>query len=210
MAARHHKTSVPWRGLLILLVLALGVALALGCSSHKRYRVLSFFFDGVPNPDAPKNSLSARRSVSGKPIFVHQPFAEKKCDACHLNSQDIFARAKMRPGACVDCHKGVRDEYPVMHGPVAAEACTMCHAPHQATQAHLLKAATPKVCVQCHDEATLGTTVAEHQNPKSDCTGCHSGHGGTDRHFLKIAMGPAAPTTAPVHDDARPPAGGNP
>jgi predicted CXXCH cytochrome family protein len=188
--------SVPWRGLVILLVLAVGIAVAVGCTPQKRYRVLSFFFDGVPNPDAPRGA-TARRSASGRPIFVHKPFAEQKCDACHLNSQDIFARAKMRPGACMDCHADVRDQYAVMHGPVAAEACTMCHAPHQSSQAHLLKTPTPKVCVQCHDEATLGTTVAEHQNPKSDCISCHSGHGGTDRNFLKIAMEPM-PTTAPA------------
>ena len=190
-----------WRwlvpGLLVCCVL-LGSCVLAGCGSPKqRHRFLSVFFDGVPDPDAPKAQTgNVRTSTAGKTVYLHEPYAQQKCDACHQNTQDIFARAKVRADVCGDCHPNVATQYPKMHGPVVTGGCMMCHGAHQSSQPHLLKQPTPKLCVQCHEAGTLSPRTAAHTDPNSDCLTCHSGHGGSDSNFLKLAQ--AAPTTVPA------------
>jgi predicted CXXCH cytochrome family protein len=183
---------------------------AIGCTTRKRYQVLSFFFDGVPDPDAPRGAASAarRNTRTNHPVFVHKPFSEEKCSACHLNSQDIFTRAKIRPDACLDCHPNVPREHASVHGPVVNNLCLWCHSPHSSPQEHLLKAPAPKLCTQCHDPATLGPTPPEHLDRKADCLSCHSGHGGQTGSFLKALAAapppPALPATAPSLESGAP------
>src|SRR5256885_1697885 len=67
-----------------------------GCSNDSRYRTLSFFFDGVPNPHAPAGSAAARGEkdefAPNAPIvkvYVHKPYADgmadsSKCAVCHV------------------------------------------------------------------------------------------------------------------------------
>lgn len=167
----------------------------LGCSTpQQRYKVLSFFFDGVPDPDAPK---AVRRSSApgARPVFIHKPYEEKKCDACHLNTDDIFARAKVKADMCYTCHPKVLDQYEKIHGPVAAGQCMMCHAAHASGEPHLVRVPAPRLCTQCHEPGTFSPNPVEHQDPKANCLACHSGHGGPDLRFLKVA---SIPATQPV------------
>ncbi len=175
------------RGWLTGIVLVLGAMLA-GCGTpEQRYKILSFFFDGVPDPSQTTQKKQLVSS-SGRPVYIHAPYAENQCDACHLNTRDIFARARVKPDACISCHADVAASYPVMHGPVAAKECLQCHQPHQASEVHLLKYSSPRICVQCHETELLSTRVPEHSEQNSGCLTCHSGHGGEDRNFLlKIA-----------------------
>ena len=174
------------------------LAVAIGCSTpQERYRVLSVFFDGVPNPDAKSQSLT-RKTSSGQTIIVHKPYADQKCDSCHLNTSDIFARAKVAPDVCIRCHGEVQSGHKIIHGPVAVNMCLTCHSPHHSIQPHLLKTAPPKVCIQCHDQTELTKKVPEHADPKSSCITCHSGHGGNDRNFLKLAAPATLPTTQAI------------
>jgi predicted CXXCH cytochrome family protein len=178
-----------WR---VTVALFLGLVL-LGCSdARQRYRVLSLFFDGVPDPDA-QAAGPARKNAIGQTVYLHKPYEDKKCDACHLNSSDIFQRAKIRPDACMTCHSAVQSEHKVTHGPVASNLCLYCHSPHHSIQPHLLKMAAPKLCTQCHE--TLGPNPPEHKDPKADCISCHSGHGGDDRRFIRLV---SQSTTAPA------------
>ena len=189
MARPSISVSTRW----LLAGLLVGCFLV-GCGTpQQRYRILSFFFDGVPNPDAPKSQAGARTSRSGMVIYVHQPYAEKHCENCHQNTEDIFARAQVRPDVCLTCHAKIQYQYPKMHGPVASSMCLVCHSPHQSPEKHLLKLPSPKLCQQCHETSTLNPRTREHTDPKADCLSCHSGHGGEDRKFLK-----ALPTTLPL------------
>src|SRR4051794_36504287 len=56
------------------------VLLVMGCTPTKRYAVMSFFFDGVPDPDAALKAGAAVRGVSGQVMYVHKPFAEAMRD----------------------------------------------------------------------------------------------------------------------------------
>ena len=166
---------------------ALGfVLVVIGCSVQKNYKTLSFFFDGVPDPNA---QTGTKRGTMLRPVYVHKPYAEAEktgnCDVCHLQTDDIFSRAKVKENLCISCHAPVQQEYAVMHGPVGAAACRECHAAHTSANQHLLKLPAPGLCMNCHEQDFLSAGVPQHKMPKVDCLTCHSGHGGADRKFLK-------------------------
>jgi predicted CXXCH cytochrome family protein len=177
------------------LVMALGLLLMAGCGTpRERYKVLSFFFDGVPNPDAVKpvtaNVVTAVRA--SRLVTQHKPYADNNCAPCHRSaSGDIqeFSEAKKQ---CAKCHAKVPDERRLMHGPVARSACWWCHAPHESAEPALLKDSPIRVCTQCHDKQLLGNNPPEHLDGTTSCLLCHYGHGGDARYFLKPATtGPA-------------------
>jgi len=195
---------------LIMLVVGLTTLLALiGCGNtpQERYHTLSFFFDGVPNPDAPSKVVTddAGRKViaSSRIVSQHKPYLDNQCGVCHnATNGDIqdFAAAYT---ACVKCHKKVSTEKTLMHGPVAREQCKWCHAPHQSTEPALLKDTPIAVCTQCHDKQLLSNTPPEHLDGTTSCLQCHFGHGGPEHNFLKPNTVPA-PATQPATAPAEP------
>ena len=66
-------------------------AALLGCGTpEKRYEVLSFFFDGVPNPNAElaaQTSERVRRSGGTVALVRHKPFVDENCVACHKSAE---------------------------------------------------------------------------------------------------------------------------
>jgi predicted CXXCH cytochrome family protein len=196
-----HRCICKWRRRAAAATLIFSAAIAvLGCASspRERYRVLSVFFDGVPNPDAPKRSAA---SVStGRQTFVHKPYQDNLCNSCHLNTSDIFARAQVREDVCLDCHQNVPTQYAVMHGPVVNNECRQCHSPHSSAIPHLLKQPAPAVCTQCHEPGVVTLLHRQPLDPLASCIDCHSGHGGPNHQLLlafKPTTRPAAPPAAP-------------
>jgi predicted CXXCH cytochrome family protein len=187
MAARTTSRQRVVPGVALMLVLA-----AAGCSSETSYEVLSFFFDGVPDPnhqDEPVTQAVVRRSPSGTTFFVHKPFFDGDCSACHKGEVTALVSAASVPtDICLECHTSVLQQYPVMHGPVAAMACDQCHNPHRSTTQHLLRAAPRDLCLQCHSQNELRRSILEHHDNESSCITCHSGHGGADRDMLRPAI----------------------
>jgi predicted CXXCH cytochrome family protein len=192
----RRRTTAPIRRLRVagIAVGAIAAALWSGCSIEKHHGILSFFFDGVPNPDQWQHATAAERQVAMRqsPTYtIHQPFAEDRCSDCHTGFQ-IARTADSK--LCMNCHQGKTDEHRFMHGPVAATACLWCHAPHESAFPALLKNSPRDVCIQCHTPAMLETsTVPEHADPTSNCISCHSGHGGEVRFFLHNPAAQAAP-----------------
>lgn len=186
--------------------LALIMALSFwpGCTPDKRYQVLSFFFDGVPDPSlakVPEGASVRGRSASGAPLvfFAHKPYADENCAACHVAGADRVYRpdtATVSPTVCLNCHTGVTDKYPVMHGPVAAVECLWCHAPHEADNKQLLKAPSPDICLQCHSPELLSPTPPEHLQPGANCLECHVAHGANSHGLLRAGRPTLAPTTS--------------
>ena len=196
-----------WRFAPCLLV----AAIVIGCSGRKHYKTLSFFFDGVPDPAASATGtrVTAERGGTKFTVYVHKPYAENNCKACHEGDRTQFftlaAATGPTPDKCLTCHADVPHQYPNMHGPVAVNACTWCHSPHQSANAHLLKSTPNKVCMQCHGPTGLSPSTANHTDPKANCLDCHSGHGG-ERNLLKagwVAMEAAKPGgESPKADDS--------
>src|SRR5512135_3848269 len=94
-----------------------------GCVSQKSYKVLSFFFDGVPNPDEkPEQSKSggsneaAARAPKAK-YREHGPYAAKLCNGCHQRGTNVLILPVEK--LCLNCHI-IQTGKKYIHGPVAA------------------------------------------------------------------------------------------
>ena len=164
-----------------------------GCAIEKNYKTLSFFFDGVPNPDAKSKAAGGKGADLRKSATysIHKPFAEDACKECHT---DRFQLTTQDSSLCMKCHANRTTEYPKMHGPVAAVACLWCHAPHESAEAHLLKKPARQVCSQCHEQSLLNVErVPAHADVSRSCLDCHSGHGGKVAFFLHDGITPSSP-----------------
>ena len=186
-------------------LLLLSMVAWIGCGTpRERYKILSTFFDGVPNPDAPKvtrtaMAASTQPGVVAMPIVSrHKPFVDNKCESCHRSSTGVITEFSEAFKACVKCHTTVTKKYARMHGPVSQAACRWCHTPHESTEPYLLKGPSLQVCTQCHDDQLLGKNPVQHGDKTTSCVSCHNGHGGTAAFFLKPNAKPDWPTTAPA------------
>lgn len=192
--ANAHKPSRRTR-LLIAVLPFIGLAtIWTGCSVEKHYELLSFFFDGVPDPSEAEQGGGLFAQELNVTYYRHQPFEEGACQQCHA---DITSLKSLRndSSVCFKCHAGIRDEYAYMHAPVLTSNCLWCHDPHQATVPKLLRSPAPDLCQRCHNDRLLRSAhVDEPVEASSDCLECHSGHGGAARHFLKPARSGAAST----------------
>ena len=186
---------------------AVGVlmALSVGCSTVKHHRVLSFFFDGVPDPAAAVVSATPEvEAAVGRQLVQpgeHGPYAAKLCDSCH-DAQRTNALIVPREQLCNRCHElGAAKVY--VHGPLASGGCTVCHDPHRSANRFLLVSASDGFCLTCHDRSALsdtaglggdngtgesaevdgGTVGNAHGGDAANCTNCHEAHM-SDRRFL--------------------------
>lgn len=177
--------------------IAIGISIILfiaACTSEKQYKVLSFFFDGVPNPKykttqvVPKDTTDEKAvvvaSTAGRPeMYQHKPYAEEKCKSCH---EEGFSNALLKPvpDLCFTCHKDFDNQYKTLHGPVTAGACLMCHNPHESTLEKLAERPGQDLCLYCHDSGQVFKSRWHGQLGNKNCTECHNPHGGDNRGFL--------------------------
>lgn len=223
-ATPPHPVRPAWRRILVVAAVLLAA-----CSATSRYEVLSFFFDGVPNPDAPPPAapeapkpkvLEPRRS-STPPLVMHEPFAQRRCSDCHLERknagerigssafrlQDLTALRLPVQELCVSCHAQPARQFD--HAPALLGECTTCHHPHASAQAHLLlRQRTRDLCILCHRVETMGDPSHLDQSADHDCAECHDPHGGDQRYFLRSPQRAASPATAPTVAPAVPPTPG--
>ncbi|MGN6369242.1 MAG: cytochrome c3 family protein [Phycisphaerae bacterium] len=221
MTARIYNEKTQRWGAAFILLISVMMGIWLGCSTpQEKYKTLSFFFDGVPNPEAPKHFATTQRAGEEKLVFVavirsrHKPYVDRQCDACHRAANGNMMEFDQAWNSCLRCHAKVPGEHARMHGPVAAAGipgsqptCRWCHQPHESRELALLKGNPVQVCTQCHDAQLLGPKPVQHQDGTS-CVQCHYGHGGTlaNAHFLKSDAIRQWPTTGPKSGPARGPA----
>ena len=162
-----------------------------GCEpkTQSQYKMLSFFFDGVPDParltaeelrkeqearDAGKKQAKSRQTQ-------HGPFAAKLCDACHKKSTNALVLPIDQ--LCFKCHTlDIDKKY--IHGPVASGGCRVCHSPHGSGFPFLLVAKPEEFCFYCHDKADVYRN-AIHSGLTVECTACHDAHSSDDRYLLQ-------------------------
>jgi len=205
--------------IIAMICMVLGVArLWVGCAPQERYHVLTVFFDGVPDPNAPPKPKRGRGNMVNMGVEVrqattavgittrHKPFVANQCASCHPmnwgagNGEMAYPIAEL----CVKCHPKVPKQYVRMHGPVAVKACDWCHKPHEAGEAFLLKAPPRQVCGQCHESKLLSLSPKEHIDGVTSCLDCHSGHGGPKRFFLHPPPTTTQAGTQPATQPATP------
>jgi predicted CXXCH cytochrome family protein len=187
-----------------VMVITCGAASWSGCSVEKHYETLSFFFDGVPDPNAP-GAEGGRLVASGTPgvalavVSQHSAFEERRCSECHGETGEFAFRVSgfsdLTSEVCMKCHSDVMDEYEVIHGPVAAQECLWCHQPHESPYEDLLSYSAPKLCLDCHSLGLMGSPqIPEHMDLERSCLDCHFGHGGETRAMLRPPPAEPVPT----------------
>lgn len=173
-------------------IIAIGIAMY-SCSPQSNYKVLSVFFDGVPNPYI-SDSIQQAQSIADTTVdqsvrpaesayTYHPPYREKDCNLCH--DEKLMGRLTLSmPGLCYQCHENFKDRYRVLHGPVEAGYCTDCHNPHQAKDKNLLVRQGRSLCLYCHDENDVMANDVHEDTEDMNCTECHNPHGGDDRTII--------------------------
>lgn len=172
----------------VLGLLLVGALLAGGCTAERRYRTLSFFFDGVPDPNAPVEEAAApeptapqvalvrpEREPEVAPGTVHPPFAERLCDACHT----FESESRSKNILSVPIGQGVtRAQDQRMLAEPVEQLCFECHddmSPEKAdpgTYTHGPVAAG--ACVFCHNpHSSPNASLLRAASPRLLCLKCH-------------------------------------
>ncbi|MHC5113350.1 MAG: cytochrome c3 family protein [Planctomycetota bacterium] len=179
-----------------------GAVVWCGCSIERDYEILSFFFDGVPEPGSADAAAGAGGGAgAGGALFAggmvsgHTAYRERRCAWCHGDAAQYgfqtIGFSSLSETVCLDCHTDSL-EHTYLHGPVAVGACLFCHEPHVSRFPSLLVDESPELCLACHQFEFEGQPVSEvHADPTRDCLECHTGHGGDHHYFLR--PGPADP-----------------
>ena len=161
-----------------------------GCVNDGGYRVLSFFFDGVPAPgtskgggqpasqagtvangQAPKAATTAAPFADAPPVvFPHRPYSQGSCGSCH-DVTSSNARVKEGNDLCFMCHATVLTGKAVVHAAATAD-CLICHDPHKSQNAKLLVKRIPDLCLDCHTR----DAVEEKHGEIANCLSCHNPH----------------------------------
>lgn len=174
----------------IKIMIILGSLFLASCAPQVRYNVLSFFFDGVPDPDlevnvAPGDSLvlaslttdSITFPVEVKPsVLYHYPYQEKECMLCH-DPESVGSLISAEPNLCYQCHEDYSQIYSNLHGPVEAGYCSVCHEPHMSKVENLLQLEVNKLCAKCHVEFSENQPDFHIRLDDEKCTVCHNPHG---------------------------------
>ena len=132
---RRRATTESFKIWFILLLAIFAIS---SCAPERQYRVLSFFFDGVPDPNrntiqASDSTLADSNAVVGREVkpeyFTHKPYEEEKCKSCH---EEGFSNAliKAMPELCYSCNEHLKAQYEINQGCVEAGACLLDHDKH--------------------------------------------------------------------------------
>lgn len=163
-----------------------------GCASSGvadiKYKVLSFFFDGVPAPVKPgqneQGTQGAQDKGAGQPELgryaEHGPFAAKLCRACHQQGTNDLVMPIEE--LCINCHSlNIKKRY--VHGPVASGNCKICHEPHGSAYRFFLVDEPKKFCFYCHKTKDVLKREVHKSSTEMQCTECHNAHA-SDAEFL--------------------------
>lgn len=173
------------------------IILLTACSTQEHFRTLSFFFDGVPDPEAQRqaaitdslnavsaDSTSLLASRMTAEFVFHAPYREKECGSCH-NQGQMGSLTEEEPDLCYLCHIDFREINNFQHGPASAGYCTECHNPHRSKEPKLLVNSGHDLCSECHDSESLFLGVFHSRDDEDECYSCHDPHGDDNRTFLK-------------------------
>jgi len=176
----------------MFIILFITTTYFMACTSKKSHKVLSFFFDGVPEPDTIEYTVSVDSILNGdtalveasnkkkNSIFYHSPYQKKDCRSCH-NERSMGKTTKPQPDLCYQCHNDFSEQYKSIHGPVGGGFCTSCHNPHKAKTDKLLLRTEQQLCIFCHDSLLVFNNRYHKEREISNCSECHNPHGGDNR-----------------------------
>lgn len=195
-----YRTALRWAGSCLrggrLTILFL---LLSSCDEVGRHDALTFFFDGVPplpgavaqTESSVPNDTKTRVSRPGENWRMHEPV--KDCTTCHGNQPRRGASPKVQlvapiPALCYQCHKEYLAPDGWVHGPVATGDCLLCHEPHKARTASLLRKPIPELCFRCHEPQAVHAIQGHAEPSNGHCVDCHAAHAAETKSLLKPAF----------------------
>lgn len=98
--------------------------------------------------------------------------------AVNLSLLFILCGRSLAAPVCFQCHKKDIFQGTVIHQPVAAEKCSVCHNPHAAKHKGLLASSVDELCYSCHKEEKESYRKGIVHQPvrQGNCLACHSPH----------------------------------
>ncbi|MBW7989984.1 MAG: hypothetical protein FVQ84_08220 [Planctomycetes bacterium] len=191
-----------WKKLLTYraVVIALFFCFIISCSDTERFKVLSYFFDGVPLPEemySDPNSPYYLNERFKTVRYVHEPRKKRECESCHgarNKGKRVPSLGETKlvfpvPKLCYQCHEEFIDlvNEKVVHGPFGLGECLYCHGHHDAPYPKLLKRPIPELCFRCHTTETI--VDVKHLGPSyRKCTQCHFPHAGPKEYLLQDSL----------------------
>lgn len=165
------------------------LSLAYGCGEPTNYKVLSFFFDGVPEPKTEIAGEQAGKAGAGrtkegtvKEFTVHGPYAARLCDGCHARGGSNKLLLPVNE-LCSKCHN-IQLNKKWVHGPLVSGGCMACHNPHSSPYRFLLNSESREFCFYCHSRGDVSKNPV-HQGTDAGCTTCHDAHMSDKKYLLK-------------------------
>ncbi len=155
-----------------------------------QYRILSFFFDGVPlskkNKDTGKEGASTEapgeKEAKLDEYKTHGPYAAKLCSGCHIPAEGNRLILPVEE-LCLNCHVLDLNKKKV-HGPVVAGGCRVCHEPHGSPYRFYLVSDSKIFCFYCHDKKDIDKRDV-HKSTDKGCTYCHNAHASDNKFLLR-------------------------
>ena len=168
--------------------------LVTGCSTETTQRLLHVFFTGVDGTNAPPaatmtspatNAVNRTATALAEPVvYLHQPYLERKCDACHLTGDSQALR--VTGGAlCLECHAKVAVPAKYIHAPVGEGRCDLCHEAHKSTERALLTRQGSDVCLSCHELVYMTKINGHAKTSGPECWSCHDAHRSDNKYLVK-------------------------
>src|SRR5215831_19295373 len=204
-AVRSFGAGSLLRHLPSVVFIIFGVVILLGCSTDKKRKWLTFFFDGVPTAGQGTNAPTVVYDENGKPLdrtvvvhtnapapkikfIAHPPYEDKKCNECHESRFSVKLKGTQRQ-VCFSCHDDFLEKAKVKHQPVENSECSSCHDPHGSSNPKMLVQTGQALCLQCHDVFPK-TAKSKHQPVENgECASCHSPHSSNFKALLVKADG---------------------
>jgi len=201
-----HLLSTKKRIFLCLIMLInIFLGMVLGCNREARYKILTFFFEGVPPLGSENQTVetettmdvdelsqthvagekSVSRPLRQKRTSKHKPVSD--CSTCHIGGMLTGERqlARPMPDLCYSCHTDYNAVGGYLHGPIAVGECSFCHDSHYSKYVYLQKAPQPELCYQCHLRENIATIAGHQENKEMICTKCHDPHVSSMKKLLK-------------------------
>ena len=185
---RHSRKKIMGCRLFIkMIILVVLIAFASGCDRHKRHKVLTFFFTGVPpleeekKPETEKEKAAEETKMEkkitpkSKKLFSHTPYRLKMCEQCHQTSATFGRFRKVGSRRMVKAGLGS----PGMLVVPLKELCVNCHKYMSASNVFkeelwLHAPAAQGKCNICHGPHEGPNPNLLLEKPDKICIQCHS------------------------------------
>ena len=179
------ESQKKWTLVFVALLSILFLVSTTGCDRHARYKVLTFFFTGVPPIDgAVADETATGTSSLGKmrkspvPVttFIHGPYASEQCDLCHVVQVKKHQKA--------DEYKGGFPRLQDLPSKLLLpknEICIECHTTKAYKSAYkeelwIHGPVSSGMCTTCHHHhASRNNFMLLNENSVDLCSQCHTG-----------------------------------